>query len=145
MSNKRPLRSVLLSLAAVVALTACDHEEVGPQQRFEVVIDEPTLIQLAELAEVDLEFDDYLVYSLPLVPGDQDDADGCGACIEAQNEMLCIDASCTVGLEPVWCSNGTRAGETWEEDAGVNQCWCTLQGEFMCTAVEPDHFGRTEN
>lgn len=137
MSKKTPLRSAFLSLAAVMALSACDGE-VGPEQRFEVDLEQPTLMQLAELAEVDLEFDDYMVYSQPLgphLPLPEPVVDECGACIEGQNELLCIDASCTVGSEPIFCENGRRTGEHWDSDDGVNICWCTLSAEVVCTLV----------
>lgn len=138
MLNKLRPHTLLLALLASTVASGCDSAE-GPVQRFETDIDEATLMHLAELAELDLENDDFVVYAQPFEPDapvpNEPVVGTCGPCIANTLHLVCLDTSCFALDQAITCDGGEQPGDEWEHEDGINSCYCSDQGETVCTII----------
>lgn len=137
MAHKTTIQSLLVALVTTLGLSACDTQ-AEPEQLFEVEVDQATLVELAALADVDLENDDFVVYAMPLdeiPPYDEPMFDACGACIEGQASFTCIEARCVAADQVVLCEGEFGPGDVWPHEDGLNSCYCSEDGETVCTII----------
>ena len=138
MTTKLRTHAVLFALLTSALATGCDTAE-GPVQRFETDVNEATLIHLAELANVDLDNDDFVVYAEPFDPGapipNEPMVGKCGPCVSNTLHLVCLDTSCFAVDQPITCDGGEQPGDEWDHEDGLNRCYCSADGETVCTIV----------